>query len=70
MADRPDPRFLGGESAVLTDARDMAFVVAVGWDGACDMHANIDKPQMAKILRQIADSIDPPDQAMDGADRG
>lgn len=57
-----DPRFLGGEKAVLMDASEMAFVVALGWDGACDMTANIDKPTMARHLRFIADQIDPPDQ--------
>lgn len=58
----PDPRFLGGEKGmVVTNAADKAFVVAVGWDGAVDMQANIDKPTMATTLRQIADSIDPPD---------
>jgi len=56
-----DPRFLGGaEGIVLTSAADMAFVVAVGWDGACDMQANVDKPTMARTLRMIADQIDPP----------
>lgn len=43
----------------MTNAADMAFVVAVGWDGACDMQANIDKPTMARTLRMIADQIDP-----------
>lgn len=56
----PDPRFLGGEKGmVVTNANDKAFVLAVGWDGACDMQANVPKPEMARILRQIADSLDP-----------
>lgn len=60
MNEGPDPRFLGGKTGgVLIDSREMAFSVAVRWDGACDMHSNIDKPRMAAYLRQIADQIDP-----------
>ena len=61
-AEPVDPRFLGGETAVLTNAADMAFVVCVDWNGAVDMTANIDKPQMATLLRRIADTLD-----LDGA---
>ena len=58
----PDPRPFGGaEGMVLTDAREMAFVLAMGWAGAVDMQVNIDKPQLAKILRQIADKTDSDD---------
>lgn len=60
MADTPDPRFLGGEKAVLTDTRDMALVVAIGWDGAADIHANVARTEAARLLRHIADEFDPP----------
>lgn len=74
MADAPtpDPRFLGGQKGmVVTNANDKAFVLVVGWDGAVDMQANVDKPQMATILRQIADQLAPAQSAKPtGEDRG
>lgn len=66
----PDARFLGGATEpVLIDTREMALSIAVGFDGACDVSANIAKPEAARILRQIADQWDPPISARpeDGA---
>lgn len=57
----PDPRFLAGESAVIVDTAQMALTVAVGWDGAADIRCFVAKPEAARILRQIADQWDPPD---------
>lgn len=55
----PDPRFLGGETAVLSDTEDFALVVLVGFDGAADCRANgITHKYGATILRQIADLWD------------
>lgn len=56
----PDPRFLGGEEAVLTDVSTMAWVVTAGWDRAVDIQAQVDKATMAAQMRYIADQIDPP----------
>lgn len=64
----PDPRFLGGETAVLSDARDFALVLTISHDGVADVMVNgprghpdqaWDKPTCAKYLRYIADSWDP-----------
>ena len=68
MVEPVDPRFLAGEQAVLTDARDMALVIAVGWDNAVDIHANIAKPEAARILRLIADQFDPPAAPVGGGE--
>lgn len=58
--DEPDPRFLGGETAVLTNVQDMALVVAISHDGAADIHASVSKEKAAAMLRYIADQWDPP----------
>jgi small ligand-binding sensory domain FIST len=55
----PDPRFLGGAGMVLTNAADMAFVVTLDQNGAVDMQANIERSEMARHLRTIADHLDP-----------
>lgn len=55
----PDPRFLGGEKAVITDTSDMALVICIGWDGAADIRGSVDKVQAAAWLRLIADQWDP-----------
>lgn len=57
----PDPRFLAGaEGLVLTDTRQMAFTLVIGFDGACDMQAGdgVSKEQAAEWLRKVADSLD------------
>lgn len=58
VSDEPDPRFLGGEDAVLTDVSKMRWAVAVGWDGAADIHANVDKTMMVAEMRYIADHLE------------
>ena len=61
MNDKPDPRFLGGaEGLVMTNMSDMAFALTIDYDGIVDMHAGdgISKQQAAKMLRQVADSLD------------
>lgn len=57
----PDPRFLGGETAVITDTSQMAFTLVIGFDGACDMRAGdgVSKQQAAAWLRMVANSLDP-----------
>lgn len=57
-ADEPDPRFLGGETAVLTDASSMALVIAIGWKGECDIVCNVANTQAVEWLRAIADQIE------------
>ena len=64
MSETPDPRFLGGEKAVLTNTADMAFVVAAGWDGAVDLTANIPRSELAAHLRALADQLDPPGEML------
>jgi hypothetical protein len=63
MSDRPthDPRFLGGESFVLTDTSKMAFTFVIDYEGVADMQAGdgISKAQAALWLRAAADSLDP-----------
>lgn len=63
MADGPDPRFAAGDDAVLVDTSNVAFAIVLHWDGACDMRAQIEKPEMARHLRYIADQLDPPEGA-------
>lgn len=58
MTDDPDPRFLGGEEAVITDVSRMRWVVAVGWDGAADLHAHVDRATVADEMRYLADHIE------------
>lgn len=60
MVEQPDPRFLAGENAVLTDVSKMQWVLAAGWDGAVDVHANISRKDLAAQLRFLADQWDPP----------
>lgn len=61
----PDPRFLGGETAVLVDTALMALALTIGWDGAADIRCHVDKPQAANMLRRIADVLDA-EAAVDG----
>ena len=63
----PDPRFLAGETAVIVDTAQMALSITVGWDGAADVRCFVAKPEAARILRQIADQLDPPEQAASGS---
>lgn len=51
--ERPDPRFLGGEVAVLTDASKMALVIAIDWNGAVDIMGKIPPSDAAAVLRQL-----------------
>lgn len=50
---KPDRRFLGGETAVLTDTSTMALVIAVGHDGACDIVCNIANAVAVKALESV-----------------
>ncbi len=64
----PNPEFLGGEKAVISDSRDFALVVMIDHNGVADVQANgISHPQAAQWLRFIADGWDPPGKE---ADRG
>jgi hypothetical protein len=65
MSDDRDPRFLGGQDLVLTDARDMALVIAISHEGVLDVQANVPKKQAAFWLREVADRWDPPVEAAD-----
>ena len=54
---------LAGERMVIIDTSKMAFVFTVGYDGVADMQAGdgIDKQQAARWLRDVAGTLDPPD---------
>lgn len=58
MAESPDPRFLGGESAVLTDTSEMALVVTVTHDGVVDVQAQVHRDVVAATLRYLADHFE------------
>jgi len=56
----PSPEFLNGEAAVFTDAATMALVIAVDWNGACDIQAHIPKSEVVRILRHVANQYEEP----------
>lgn len=63
---QPDPRFLAGEEAVITDVAQTRWAVVAGWDGAVDIHGKVDRAIMAAELRYVADHLDPSGRRLEG----